>query len=161
NDSSDAISEKVQLLATPETQMRCAIIKGDGAFEFVIVGESHYQQELELIAGGRQKTDVRRLVAALLVPEPNNFFDRYAVAVQTDKQTFGYLSFDSGPSLLEALTAGEFDCAACAAAIVGGGERGEGDIGDFAVRLDAVTPFVLMKGTQPLTAISKPHERLT
>jgi hypothetical protein len=159
NDSDAAASEGVQLLSPPDTLMRCAIVKGDGAFEFTIVGESHYQRELELIAGGRCKDGARYLVAALLVPEPSNFFDRYAVAVQIDKQTVGYLSFDAGPALLEALAAGEFDCAACAAAIVGGWDRGEGDTDAFGVRLDAVTPFVLMKGTQPLTAISKPHER--
>jgi hypothetical protein len=141
-------SESEQASFGPGQKKRCAIIKGDGKFGFPIVGESHYQAELGEIARARGDDLSRRLVAALLVPEPNNFFDRHAVAVQIDKRTVGYLSFQSGPVLLKALADGKFDCAACAAAVFGPPARGRG--GEFRVKLDASLPFVMVERPQEL-----------
>lgn len=138
--------ESEQAVFGPGQRERCAIMKGDGKFEFTIVGESHYQGELAQIAGARTGGRAHRFVAALLVPEPNNFFDKYAVAVQIDKRTVGYLSFQTGPVLLRALTGGGFDYAACAAAI--SSDPDPDRAGELSVKLDASVPFVLVDRPQ-------------
>ncbi len=137
-----------QAVFGPGQRKRCAIVNGDNSFAFSIVGESHYQNELERIALGHERRRGRFLIPALLVPEPSNFFDKYAVAVQVNRRTVGYLTFEAGPSLLKALAAGGFDCAACGAAISGGEIMNDGTVAAFSVKLDVTEPLVLGETAQ-------------
>lgn len=144
--------EDEQELIGKGRQERCGVVKGNGMFQFAIIGESQYQQELESIAGGRCRDGGRQLVAALLVPEPVNFFDQNAVAVQISKRTVGYLSFGASPAFLKALAEGEFDCAACGAAVVRESDSNEDNADCLRVKLDAVVPFVLVDRTQEVAS---------
>lgn len=58
------------------------VLVGDGKFAFPIVGESHYQRELETICGGKSEKGAREKHAALLSPEPTNRYDKNAVCVK-------------------------------------------------------------------------------
>ena len=120
-----------------------AIVIGDGQFGMNAVGTAPHQDELERIAGGRTQAGADVLCGALLVPEPKNPRDPGAVAVVISSQVIGYLPSDVAPSLKEALRAGQFVGAGCAARIVGGAERPSGEGADFGVRLDAYVPFRL------------------
>jgi hypothetical protein len=117
---------------------------GDGAFRFPIVGESHYQLEIEAIAGGRSEDGARNiLVDAVLIPEPNNPYDPNAVAVKNENRTVGYLSRDTAKLFCRALEASGFEIVSCEAVINGGWDRGPDDRGHFGVRLNAALPLRL------------------
>jgi hypothetical protein len=123
---------------------RHAVILGDGAFRFPIVGESHYQAELEEIAGGRSEDGARNLlVEAILVREPTNPYDPSAIAVKVEDRIVGYLSRDSAKLFDRALIQGGFETVSCEAVINGGWDRGPSDRGHFGVRLNAALPFRL------------------
>ncbi len=70
-----------------------AVDVGTGDFNQAIVGEASYQDELRRIAGGRTERGERVEFRVVLVPEPNNKYDRNAVAVYADSGgVIGYLS---------------------------------------------------------------------
>lgn len=57
------------------------MFKGNGGFEFDIVGESHYQGELEHIAGPKNETGhLHRCIAAITLDDDNRY-DKKAVKV--------------------------------------------------------------------------------
>jgi len=120
-----------------------AIATGDGEFGIEAVGTAEHQDELELIAGGRTESGVDHLCGALLVPDPKNPYDPNAIAVVISSHVIGYIPGNIAPSLKYAMRVGGFIAAGCAAKIVGGWIRADGDIGDFGVRLDALWPFKL------------------
>lgn len=103
------------------------------------MGESHYQDALERIAGGRTDEIVEIGKVAMLIFEDSNPHDNQAVCVQIEGQTVGYLPRNTARSLrakaaLDGLPYGTpFQCAA---QIRGGGDRGERDQGNFGVWLD-------------------------
>lgn len=106
---------------------------------FDVVGESHYQQALETVAGGRTDEGARcPLVTALLVREPRNPHDRHAVRVDVGGQPVGYIPRDDAPFFAEFLKRVEAEqaLATCRAWLTGGWDRGGGDRGHFGVRLD-------------------------
>jgi hypothetical protein len=58
-----------------------AFVSGDGGYQFEVVGESHYQADLERIVGGRTEDNARCECVAVLTPEPDNPYDPQAVYV--------------------------------------------------------------------------------
>lgn len=105
------------------------------------VGESHYQQALERISGGRTREGANRRVIARLVPEPDNPYDSKAVSVRVGGQVVAYLPRSEGKQvhakftkLLEAVGCD----IACQGVIVGGWKRGflGRDQGHFGIKLD-------------------------
>lgn len=64
-----------------------------------VVGESHYQEALETICGGKAEDAADRACWAFLQPEPDNPFDRNAVAVFINGLKVGYLSRDLAPNM--------------------------------------------------------------
>ena len=97
-----------------------------------VVGESHYQRELEEISGGRTEDGVDLSVNAELVPQDDNPHDQNAVAVQVNGTIVGFLPREQ---------AAAYRCAGRGrekhgARIVGGWDRGSDDRGHFGVRLD-------------------------
>jgi HIRAN domain-containing protein len=127
----------------PTLQPTMAIAIGDGQFGIEAVGTAEHQDELELVAGRRTEAGVDHLCGALLVPDPKNPYDANAIAVVIASRVVGYVPSNIAPSLKYAMRVGGFIAAGCAAKIVGGWARADGDIGDFAVRLDAEWPFKL------------------
>jgi hypothetical protein len=110
----------------------------EGMFRVDAVGESHYQEALESIAGGRTEDGANLETVALLVPEPDNRYDRNAVAVWIDGKQVGYLSRGNAeilqPAILTAIGTTRRQVA-CKARVVGGWDRGGRDRGHFGVRL--------------------------
>jgi uncharacterized Zn finger protein (UPF0148 family) len=56
-----------------------------------VVEESHYQEVLERLAGGRSRSGAMKPVIALLTREPDHPHDRNAVKVTVDGETVGYI----------------------------------------------------------------------
>ncbi len=111
-----------------------------------VVGESHRQQALERIGGGRDANGVRDPdhVAGLL-PERDNPVDPEAVAVQVDAMHVGYLSREDARAyrpVLDRLAAHGLYMA-CQATLSGGWDRGPSDRGSIGVRLHVGTPAAL------------------
>jgi hypothetical protein len=116
-------------------------INGSGLYELEVVGESKYQGTLKRICGGRTYDGVHKKVTATLVLEDANPHDREAVCVKVGRQRVGYLTRENArqyrAKLKEAGHPGVL--ATCDALIVGGWDRGGGDVGYFGVRLDLPT----------------------
>ena len=117
------------------------VIVGDGEFEFRVVGTMRHQFELERIAGARTRRGYHRKCAALLVRQPDNPFDRHAVAVVIGGIEVGFLDREDARDFGSILRASRFVDAACEAEIVGGWERAAEDRGYVGVRLNACLPF--------------------
>ena len=135
--------------APPPTMRRAEII-GDGAFRFPIVGESHYQGEIEVLAGGRTRGgSTGKRIEVVLMPEPENPYDPHAVAVKAGSTTIGYLARDVATLFNAALADGGYSSGACQAAIKGGWDR-DGAEGSFGVFLNARLPFALRRADSPV-----------
>ena len=130
---------------------RGAIVVGDGSFGIHPVGASHYQPQIEHLVGGRTRMGYgiepgyhRALFAALLLPEPDNPYDKNTVGVIIRNLTVGYLDREVAKDFIAALARDGLDRAACRAAVCGGWHRhslDQDDDGLFGVRLDVVMPF--------------------
>lgn len=69
------------------------LIDGPGTYRVPIVGESHRQSELRALSAGRCERGECVEFLAMLMPEPDNKFDRNAVAIyRQDGGQIGYLS---------------------------------------------------------------------
>lgn len=114
------------------------VVLYEGYEDLEVVGESHYQEELWHLAGGRRNPEaqVRQEIFALLLAEPDNPYDSNAISVWIDGLKVGYLSRDDArqyrPGLL-ALQQKHGKPVALAGVIVGGGIRpdGPGRLGVF------------------------------
>lgn len=111
------------------------LVPGDG--DFNIVGESNYQDALELIVGGRTEESADHSCDAMLVPEPSNPYDHNAVRVTIDGHTIGYLARQHAIEYHRAIGA---RTTTCEAVVVGGWDRGDGDRGHFGAKLDIAWP---------------------
>jgi hypothetical protein len=110
---------------------------------FDVVGESHYQSELEQICGGRTPGGAEFYCTAVLVPEPNNQFDKNAVAVFINGRKVAHMSRNDLAEYHDALRGhrlkGKPVC--CQAMIVGGWSQRRGrEQGHFGVKLDIEWP---------------------
>lgn len=107
-----------------------------------VVGESHYQDALERLCGGREEHGAHQECVALLVPEDMNPFDPEAIRLDIGGLTVGYLSRAAAkryrPVAEQLRSEGKIGVAE--AVIVGGWDRGDGDRGHFGVQLD-MNPF--------------------
>jgi hypothetical protein len=114
------------------------LLAGNDTLE--VVGESHRQEELWRIVGGRQEDHVRFDVHAVLVPDPDNQFDPNAIEVRIDGTLVGYLSredaADYRPGLLEIMEANGGQLVALDGVVCGGGPREDARIGFLGVFLD-------------------------
>lgn len=103
--------------------------------EVEVVGESHYQDTLETICGGRKKEGEEREVEAVLVLDDGNRYDPLAVGVSMQGKTVGYLSREDAREyrtwLKDIGHAGE--SVIWDATIRGGWDRGPGDRGHYGV----------------------------
>jgi hypothetical protein len=113
-------------------------VTGPGTFDVDVVGESHYQRELEDLCGGRTRESADLETEAYLVPEDDNPRDRNAVRVCIDGFAVGNLDRDMARAWRMRVTQfGRGVCTAkCQAKIVGGWDRGARGQGHFGVKLD-------------------------
>lgn len=112
-------------------------IDGAGTYDFDIVGEASYQENLEQIAGPKTEAGHEHECMAVLIPEPDNRYDRNAVRVDINSLTVGYI-----PKEIAAAIAGMIARSPAVsrfsvdAIIVGGWRRRNGSEGSFGVKLD-------------------------
>jgi HIRAN domain len=111
----------------------------DGGETLEVVGESHYQEALWEIVGGRRREHVRHETYVLLVPDPDNRYDANAIEVRINGLLVGYLSREDAalyrPGLLKLMEKSANNLVALHAVIVGGGERSDG-LGRLGVFID-------------------------
>ena len=116
-----------------------ARIKGPGTFSLDIVGESYHQDVLEEVCGGRTPDGHRKEIEVLILNDDQNPHDNKAVAVCTaDGRLVGHLSRKHAREYRKRMAeagAGKHP-ALCQALVVGGWDRGNGDTGNFGVKLD-------------------------
>lgn len=68
-------------------------------YNFNIVGEGAYQQNLKKIAGSKQELSKFHQCTARVISEPTNKFDKNAVKVEINDLLVGYLSKNDAQSL--------------------------------------------------------------
>ncbi|MGH6799684.1 MAG: hypothetical protein ACREDI_15035, partial [Roseiarcus sp.] len=117
-------------------------IRGDALFTYHVIGTSHYQEQLERIAGGRREVAVYFRVNAVLSSESDNPHDANAMQIQINGEKVGYVKRQDNVSLREKLNAaGVTGDVQCRAEIAGGWNQGAGNIGEFGLRLDLTFPL--------------------
>ena len=104
-----------------------------------VVGESHYQRQLERVVGGRTEQGAHFRCVARLIREPTNVHDPNAVMVTVDGQTVGYINRDDAEdvaAMVERMDA-QRSPAWVPATIVGGWRDSRGS-GSFGIELDGL-----------------------
>ena len=118
-------------------KFEATLYEGDETLE--VRGESHYQEALWAIVGGRRPERIRCERYAVLIPDPDNDYDADAIEVRIDGQLVGYLSQDDAgryhEGLLRLMHGSANHLVALHAMIVGGGQRPDG-LGYLGVFLD-------------------------
>lgn len=106
-----------------------------GIGEVDIVGESHYQENLEAICGGRTEEGEERDVEAVLILDDKNRFDPMAVRVEIQGKVVGHLDRQAAREYREWLVEiGHPGVTAIWDAVIRGGwDRGQGDRGHYGV----------------------------
>lgn len=102
------------------------------------VGESFYQEALISICDGHSDDGDNLPVLAVLQPEPDNPYDKNAVAVVVEGKQIGYLPKVMAAVVhtsLVALSSATGKFVGCRCEVVGGWDRGPADRGKFGVRL--------------------------
>jgi hypothetical protein len=108
----------------------------DEGDEFDIVGESHYQKSIKILAGPHDEHVYNKEYRAFLIPENDNPYDKKAVRVDIEGMTVGYLSREDAPDFRESLREKKLTgkITACKAIVIGG--RGpNGEIWSYGIRL--------------------------
>ncbi|SKA26275.1 HIRAN domain-containing protein [Consotaella salsifontis] len=120
-------------------------IEGSGDYELDVVGESHYQAELNRICGGKTDDGHEMEVEALLVEEPTNPYDSNAVAVVIDGLVVAYLPRDDAAAYRQLLSRQKLsgEHLKVDALIVGGWNRGRRGQGHYGVKLDVDMPLTI------------------
>lgn len=111
---------------------------GDGTFALEVVGESHYQRELEWVCGEPTERGEDRVVWAWLELDDGNPYDPKAVSVVIEGVKVGHLSRTHARAFRarlrkERVSGYQFPCRAN---IRGGWDRGPDDRGHYGVWLD-------------------------
>lgn len=114
------------------------VLSGDGDYECEVVGESHYQEALARITGGKTADGHEFECIALLEPEPGNRNDPNAVTVTIEGELVGYLSRPHAKAMTIIFKRHNLAGAEASALIVGGwsGRGGRKAEGHFGVKLD-------------------------
>ncbi len=119
------------------------LLRGNGSFDFEVVGEAQCQASLEEICGGRDEDGVDHQCVAVIVNDDGNAYDKNAVAVFVDGKRVGFLPRQVAPEFRRQISRINPSCASvgCRAVVRGGWDRGDGDVGSFGVWLDVSQPL--------------------
>ena len=107
-------------------------------YDFVVVGESHFQSSLAQIASKYGSSTAQQECFAHLIPEDDNEFDNKAIKVAVDGLTVGYMDRENARSFRQRLGkkgwAGQTTY--CQALVVGGGNLPNGETRLYGIQLD-------------------------
>jgi len=131
-------------------------LAGDGSFGFEVVGESHHQHALRAIAGDPDPRGHHHLCEAILRSQPDNPYDSHAVEVLVGAAQIGFIPRYMAGELFALLQGRNLTEVYCPAIIVGGWDRGHGDVGYYGIRLDIVRPFRLAVSRGPVAERTGP-----
>lgn len=123
----------------PDSTIQAPLIGSTGKYKVDVVGESFYRKNFVTLCGEKTITGVKVKVIAQLTLEDHNPYDKRAVSVWIQGLQVGHLSRDCARALRRRVRYGslsEHETFDCAALICGGWDRGDGDVGEFGVRLD-------------------------
>lgn len=124
-----------------QTQQRPAVAAppaqdDDGdTYEYEIVGESNYQQQLLQLFGPKTEHGVDTHCAAVLRLEPENKYDKNAVCCEISGLKVGYLSRDDAKDFRKHMRRLKTDAMPVTANVRGGWSR-PGSEGSFGVRIE-------------------------
>ncbi|HKP99662.1 MAG TPA: HIRAN domain-containing protein [Actinomycetes bacterium] len=124
-------------------------------------GESHYQDALEAVAGGRTAFGVcSPLITAELVREPANPYDPNAVRVDADGHQLGYVVKEDAPRfhVVTDKLAAQDRPATCRARLTGGWDRGQLDRGTIGLQLLTGRRPTLWNGRSAFLPATPYHE---
>lgn len=116
-------------------------MRGNGKYRIDVAGESFYEGSFLEICGERTILGFRVESGARLELQDDNPHDKLAVRVMIQGHQVGHLSREDARSFRRLTRYGalaEHEVFECAAVICGGWDRGDGDKGNFGVRLDLV-----------------------
>jgi hypothetical protein len=118
------------------------LARGRG-YTFEVVGESHRQDALDAICGGKCEEGHNLKVTVQLCLVDGNPHDPNAVGVFLDRQLVAYiprhLAAEMRANLLH--TSPEGRPVTCDAKVVGGWDRGDGDEGHYGLKLSLAEPL--------------------
>lgn len=128
----------VLALKGPSSPKEDEWVETDGLFSHDIVGESHYQHNLERICGPRTERGENRIVQARIIWEDDNPYDSQAVAVQINGLMVGHLRRETAHKYRVGTRKLGLDHTTmrCPAKIKGGWIRANGETGHYGVWLD-------------------------
>jgi hypothetical protein len=120
-------------------------LAGRGSFTFEVVGESYRQEVLDSICGGKCEDGHDLEVTAQLLLIENNPYDPNAVGVFVDSKLVGYVPRDVAPLIRSEILMLDPDerPVTCDGKITGGWDRGNGDEGNYGIKLNLATPLRL------------------
>lgn len=137
-----------------------AIMLLGGGHDLEVVGESHYQDALWHVVGGRTLERVRVEIRAVLQAETDNPYDPNAISVWISERKVGYLSREDAAAYrggLEKLEARDGKKIALRGVVVGGGVREDGpgflgvwmshDPTDFGIAPIVPAPVAALRGS--------------
>lgn len=127
------------------------LLGGQGRVE--VKGESHYQDALNRVCGGKCPEGHARKVLAVLEPEPDNPYDANAVAVRVNGELVGYMArqpaADYAPIAKILSDKGKIGAAR---AFIRGGWLRDDDEGHFGIELELSPTPALLK-TRKITSL--------
>ena len=122
---------------------------GDGnLIEIDVVGESHYQQELQRIAGPKEPEGKQHVCGVTLRCEPKNEYDINAIRVEVMGLVLGYLPRDPAGRLSPLMQSRCRGAIEARGLIVGGWDDGESE-GHYGLRIWITPADVLRLGVDP------------
>jgi hypothetical protein len=102
--------------------------------EVDVVGESHRQDALAAIAGPKTFDAKEYLVGVTLRCEPTNSYDGNAIRVECHGQLVGYISRDHASMISPEMQQSCGGAIEARGLVVGGWDRGNGDVGSYGIR---------------------------
>jgi len=114
-------------------------IMGNGQFCVDVAGESFYPESFFALCGPRREEGISEETRARLTLQDDNEHDRHAVQVTIGGHAVGHLPREAARAFRRTVRYGKlsmYETFECGALICGGWDRGNGDVGNYGVRLD-------------------------
>lgn len=130
-----------RLRRAPSTRtVEVPYVSANGKNAVHVVGESHYQDALNEVCGGKTEGGHNRACHAVLVRDSKNQYDGNAIGIQIEGRPVGHISRGDAARYAPVLDRAKCRAVAVDALIRGGWDRGGSEHGHYGVTLDLPTP---------------------